>query len=767
MTSRFQHLSIAAAAALLVLPPRAGAQCLPPDAGVPFDFRAGGTPLFFTDFSTDSLGRPPRGLEAKSGALIVVERDGRRMLRASDRSAFAIPLGAALPARFTLELGLVHRNSRGVGAPTVQVYGGRVALSDFATASTRATFGLDYWEVSGGGAKAEGSLSDYADGCVGQQVDMRLVVDGGQLTLYGDERVIASVADAQFMRGRGLVVQLEGRDTEDNAVYVTYVRLAGGEPAAGVVAAAPPESAPASAPASSAPASPTSTGTPPTSAPPASAPPVSAPPVSAPPLSTTAAAIPPAAAPAPATPTTYAPPKGTTSPATPTSAKAPTGLKQPQAMDRGTKTATLEPDPAEQPLPAITGVTATHLGAGRVAMRWNAVPGAQAYWLMYRRVGETEWRALHTSAVTATQFVTAAVDSGIRLAPGASDVVVVPTRDVAAGIPDARAGVVRLDVPRWYGTYRVTLNGFRVHRETLDNQLETDGKRDEVFARVTYREYRQDGSAAGPERVARTLVHGDVNAERWKRPGTEAFRYQAGSASALGGLRSGDGVPSATDPWNRAGEPTTDRFPLFIWEGMLAEGINTVNISPMLFEDDETPLANDPAVEAVRALGGLLAVQGRELVSLAQYNMQNAPPLRMRPALELEAAPIQAKAALAIAGAITGRVNTFIARDRALTLQIAQSAQAAYAAAMPNIAMAVSLLTNSRTRPIGVTAIEGGKMIADPYILRLDFKTAEAYANTRDPNSPMPAGIVTVRYTDTVPGGSGDYTLYLQVVRLN
>ena len=57
---------------------------------------------------------------------------------------------------------------------------------------------------------------------------VRLLVDGEKLKLYADERRLASVPNAKFLRATGLVVALAGRDDADNAVYVTSVRVSGG-----------------------------------------------------------------------------------------------------------------------------------------------------------------------------------------------------------------------------------------------------------------------------------------------------------------------------------------------------------------------------------------------------------------------------------------------------------------------------------------------------------------------------------------------------------
>src|SRR5688572_945443 len=144
-----------------------------------FDFSPAAQVLFATDFSGDKVGDFPAGLEFKSGAMEVSVWQGKPALKASSPSAFLIPLAAPLPAQFTVELGVVNRNTKQVGAHTVKIYGGRVPLSDFATGATRVNVGTVFWEVTGGGVNAQAPMPDgTSDNCVGQLMDVRLSVNG-------------------------------------------------------------------------------------------------------------------------------------------------------------------------------------------------------------------------------------------------------------------------------------------------------------------------------------------------------------------------------------------------------------------------------------------------------------------------------------------------------------------------------------------------------------------------------------------------------------
>lgn len=135
--------------------------------------------------------------------------------------------------------------------------------------------------------------------------------------------------------------------------------------------------------------------------------------------------------------------------------------------------------------------------------------------------------------------------------------------------------------------YRVVINGLRVIHETKDDMFQFDGKRDEVYVASFVR--LQSGPYTDPitgrktfelhdHGFVKSMVHGDVN--------NIANRTQAGTASDLGGIRTGDIVPGPRDPalpMNRA--PSTTTFPVHVWEGTLEDG-KILIIHPTLWEWD-------------------------------------------------------------------------------------------------------------------------------------------------------------------------------------
>ncbi len=138
-----------------------------------------------------------------------------------------------------------------------------------------------------------------------------------------------------------------------------------------------------------------------------------------------------------------------------------------------------------------------------------------------------------------------------------------------------------------------------MNRETYDDLLEFDGKRDEVFAQWANTKIDADGQVVYSS-TGRTPTMGDVN----NLPG----RINAGTASTMGGLRTGDSFPHDM-PWLKRRdfeikhpaflnlppvvikyEPRLDRPvpPLVLWEGDLTEK-ETLVVVPMLWEFDQGP----------------------------------------------------------------------------------------------------------------------------------------------------------------------------------
>ena len=186
--------------------------------------------IFYTDFSEDRVGNFARGLKYKSGQMDVVERDGIKVLRATARSQFLIPLSRPLPERFTLEFDVI--------APPVQTGGydlfafeGGVEL-DRGDASAEINWQTDGAVIIGGGQNA-GSQTKIPEEMqlllLGEVAHIRVLVDGPYFKMYTNERRVYNIPELGFKRDNAIRVFMRGAEEEDLAVYITSIRVAESE----------------------------------------------------------------------------------------------------------------------------------------------------------------------------------------------------------------------------------------------------------------------------------------------------------------------------------------------------------------------------------------------------------------------------------------------------------------------------------------------------------------------------------------------------------
>ena len=191
-----------------------------------YDFVPGQRTIFFADFTEDAVGNFPRQVQYRTGGMEIVEfEDGRRALKASATSDLIVPLPEVLPEKFTIELDVINRNSRGVAAATFEIAGGSDGLSD--DKFTEVGWGHNGLSVTGGPVQTHLSAKDdEVQRYVGKPASFRMLGDGKYLKLYADEKRVANIPNAAFRRDKALFLRLEGRDDEDNAVYLTRIRVA-------------------------------------------------------------------------------------------------------------------------------------------------------------------------------------------------------------------------------------------------------------------------------------------------------------------------------------------------------------------------------------------------------------------------------------------------------------------------------------------------------------------------------------------------------------
>jgi len=257
--------------------------------------------------------------------------------------------------------------------------------------------------------------------------------------------------------------------------------------------------------------------------------------------------------------------------------------------------------------------------------------------------------------------------------------------------------------------FRVTLNGFAVNQETWDHALEVDGKRDEVFIRYDTRLVNNEATTLLASHD-RTKVMGDTNGF--------TDRVQAGSASSLGGLKTGDTFPTST-PWQLSGSIMFDRPPIKLFEGPLTEGKTGVAITPTIWEwDGGTDIFN--------SWGQLIVDNGPEIAQ-AVANFINGP---------------------SVPGTPTN--GDFIKTNLETGLPAL-------------FELASGITGQAKDRPIGLTPDEGGYNFNSKSLI-LTYETA-TLATQNDFGKGR--GVLAIDFQDSADIGGGQYTAYIQIVRVD
>ena len=189
-------------------------------ANVGFDFEPGSRELFTTSFDEDNVGDFPRALTWRSGNMEVVEWEGRRLLRATDKGALSIMLPETLPDRFTLEM-VAHVPGTG----SVTVLTGALPSAPWYQDYPAVNFGA--WRGSGvyseaGNPMATNSMEPLREGVT----PVRIMMDGQHLKVYQGDRRVANVPQIDLPRTDAIHLMFDAR--EDRIVYVGDIRIAAG-----------------------------------------------------------------------------------------------------------------------------------------------------------------------------------------------------------------------------------------------------------------------------------------------------------------------------------------------------------------------------------------------------------------------------------------------------------------------------------------------------------------------------------------------------------
>jgi outer membrane protein OmpA-like peptidoglycan-associated protein len=186
-----------------------------------YDFKPGDRPLFVDDFAKDAVGDFPRRLEFKSGSAEIVEWQEQRWLSAPGTAEFWIPLGTALPERFTVEFDLA-----GSGNAMTMTFDGKGTTHQRTAGLDRLDLGT--WEggLTNGDRRAGAA---FAVKTTERPVHVAVQVDGDYAKVYVDERRIANVPNAKLGRGNRLYMDLNGWDAKNPRMITNLRVMAGGK----------------------------------------------------------------------------------------------------------------------------------------------------------------------------------------------------------------------------------------------------------------------------------------------------------------------------------------------------------------------------------------------------------------------------------------------------------------------------------------------------------------------------------------------------------
>ena len=219
-----------------------------------------------------------------------------------------------------------------------------------------------------------------------------------------------------------------------------------------------------------------------------------------------------------------------------------------------------------------TGFTAQQTGPGTVRLSWQPVALAKGY------------RLYGSGQPTDGTFITGTEHNFSNMPDGNYSWQLTADYGGAwqgAGMPVANITLATAAS----GRYLVTITGLRAVRASKDDVLSRDGMGDEIYVGVFSRKYdRRNESLLNSWPNKTPYTYGDVN-------GRGTSRIQAGTMSGLGGIRNGDPIPANSDPAERNGNPSDIAFPLKIFDGVLTNGIDTLVISPTIWEEDNSNLA--------------------------------------------------------------------------------------------------------------------------------------------------------------------------------
>ncbi|RYX80844.1 hypothetical protein EON83_26770 [bacterium] len=284
---------------------------------------------------------------------------------------------------------------------------------------------------------------------------------------------------------------------------------------------------------------------------------------------------------------------------------------------------------------------------------------------------------------------------------------------------------------------RVFVTGFTCNRESWDDILERDGKRDEVFIGAQWVKLQLTENPLNPRILAdsgllKSAIYGDPEGEGWHRIAAGSADPNVFVGGGAGGLRTGDSFPRV--PYRWTGEPREDRLPFKIWEGELdySKPEERIVVLPTIWEWD------GPA-DFLTGFGRFLEDPNNPLGFLKI------------PAFFLD---VNSN----VRGMMAGGANTDELRERAVFPM-----KAAWAIGR-TVSVNGDYFGDPHDRPIGIGgATSDRENPFAPYGIILTPETADWLATTDFGHGP---GVISIRYKDS-ERFQGDYTIFVKIEKMN
>lgn len=195
-------------------------------AWVNYDFVPGDRVIYSEDFSKTPVGDVPRRIEYIKGNMEVAEWNGKKYFKINGDGEFEVPLPNVLPEEFTVEVEayLPHYHA-------LYIYPGSTAPKTQWSKTDNVRFGSDgNGRLVGGLGRGWSSEISYDD--VGKDVglfNIRIMMNGTYIKVYGNEKRLSNVPNAEFARCNRLAFQVDRQSNNiTEGVLIGRIRIAEG-----------------------------------------------------------------------------------------------------------------------------------------------------------------------------------------------------------------------------------------------------------------------------------------------------------------------------------------------------------------------------------------------------------------------------------------------------------------------------------------------------------------------------------------------------------